>query len=92
MDSYDDLILAARQWTPDQRTGQLKRLMQHPDFAAMAGLIDYFDRQFASDASSPKTAVSHGALAHAAGAKHGIEVLQSNLRGIYNGSVKPAKA
>lgn len=86
--SYDELILEARGWTPEQRTQQLQRIMQHPDFAAVAGIVDYFERQFASDASNPKTAVSHGALAHAAGAKHGIEALQTNLRGIFNGAKK----
>lgn len=86
--TYDDLITEARQWTPEQRAAQLKQLMTSPHFPALAHLLDYCERDFATSASSPKTSVSHGAMAHANGAKFGVETVQATLRGIFNRPVK----
>ena len=90
--TYEQMIIEARSWTPEQREAQLKELMTSPYFPAMAALLDYYDRDFAASAASPKTALHHGALAHANGAKYGVEIIQNTLRGIFNQAATKRKS
>ncbi len=78
--SYEELMEAGRRLTPKQVEGQLRELARDDRFAAVLAWLERNHRAWVASVSDQRLAKDHGALAHASGSLHALELLTAQLQ------------
>lgn len=79
---FENLQRAGRDLTAEERRDQVQLLGRDPRFAAVLGVIETMKDEISAEGCELKYAGNAGYLAHAAGARSGLQMLEARLRGM----------
>jgi hypothetical protein len=79
---YQELVKRGREMSAKEIEDSLRGLMADPRMAAVAALIAKLKDEFADAGSGQPMAEFHGVLAHCAGSRHALLVLEGQMKSI----------